>query len=489
MYIASFEKNQAVRIFYIIAALVVAVMIVTAKQDDFIVIGAGIFLAMVSIFPLYLWLAGKSCGLPIWPVFIVSNGITAALPMVQDSKNLADYASVEIITGALTLMGFIILGTVIWLGLTSRRTSPPKTLLMISSRHTKTYLFSFIILGLLFHLNEMGGGFIIFPGNIMQVFRGISVALSTLGIFVLAFYDGKGMLSRWQGIWLLILTVLTIFSAAADLIMATAIIPTAMLIMGYFLGSEKIPWKTLIVILVVASVLHPGKFAMREAYWGEERSSITPQMLPKFYADWFGCGLEQVGVMVGLKDPKLEEKIQSSLLERTGSLHMLLLVQKKSPVDVPFMNGLTYEPIPRLLIPRFLDDQKGLSHTGNILLSVNYGLQTLEQTASTSIAWGLIPEAYANFGYVGVALLAVALSVFYSFATNMAAGVPVTSLRFVLALLIMGAAVKADTMGVFVTSQFQAAAGVTMAAIVLMRRQSNPYAESFSQRRGGGAYG
>ncbi len=51
-----------------------------------------------------------------------------------------------------------------------------------------------------------------------------------------------------------------------------------------------------------------------------------------------------------------------------------------------------------------------------------------------------------------------------------------TSLRFVLGLLILGAATKADTMGVFLTQQFQGIAGVSLAAIVLMRRQTNPFA-------------
>jgi hypothetical protein len=156
---------------------------------------------------------------------------------------------------------------------------------------------------------------------------------------------------------------------------------------------------------------------------------------------------------------------------------MLLLVQKKSPDEVPFLNGLTYAPIPRLLIPRIIDDQKGISHVGNVLLTVNYGVQTIEQTAHTSIAWGLVPEAYANFGYLGVAGLAVLLGLFYGYVTNLSAGVPMTSLRFVLGLLIMGAATKADTMGVFVSSQFQGIVGVSLAAFVLMKRQRNPFAD------------
>jgi hypothetical protein len=88
----------------------------------------------------------------------------------------------------------------------------------------------------------------------------------------------------------------------------------------------------------------------------------------------------------------------------------------------------------------------------------------------------LVPEAYANFGYLGVVALAVFLAMFYSFFTNISVGVPMTSLRFVLGLLIMAAATKADTMGVFITTQFQGIAGVSLAAMVLMRRQANPFA-------------
>ncbi len=72
--------------------------------------------------------------------------------------------------------------------------------------------------------------------------------------------------------------------------------------------------------------------------------------------------------------------------------------------------------------------------------------------------------------------MAVVLAIFYSWMTNISVGVPMTSLRFVLGLLIMGAATRADTMGVFVTSQFQGIVGVSLAALVLMRRQGNPFA-------------
>ena len=230
------------------------------------------------------------------------------------------------------------------------------------------------------------------------------------------------------------------------------------------------------MVLLVASILHPGKFSMRELYWGPDRPAFRLTTLPQFYIDWFRNGFDHFTAMTGLSQAPPREDEVSSLFERSGTLHMLLLVQQKSPNEVPFLNGITYEPIPRLLLPRFLDDDKGISHAGNVLLTVNYGVQTIEQTRGTSIGWGLVPEAYANFGYLGVASLAVVLAMFYSWITNMSFGVPMTSLRFVAGLLIMAAATRSDTMGVFITSQFQGIVGVSMAALLLMRRQGNPFA-------------
>jgi len=225
---------------------------------------------------------------------------------------------------------------------------------------------------------------------------------------------------------------------------------------------------------------------MRNEYWGAEARGVSLTDLPAFYSEWIGYGLNEIGGLSGLMTSAVETKRRSvsdedskpsTLFERSGNLHMLLLVQKATPTIVPFFYGETYAPIPRLLIPRFLDEAKGISHAGNIMMTVAYGLQTREQTASTSIGWGLVPEAYANFGFLGVGMLAVALGLFYSVVTRLGVGVPMTSLRFVAGLLVMSAATSADTMGIFVTSQFQGIVGLSLASLLLMRSQRNPFAD------------
>jgi hypothetical protein len=485
MQVITLERSKTTNLVWLAAAMLGAIMVLTAKQTDPTISAAGVLLAIASLLPFYLWLLGYSHGLPIWPVFALVNGITFALPMVQAPSTLDGYTPIEIIIGGVTMLGFILLGTITWVSMTASSPSAPKTVLMIEREHSLRYLFLFVGAGVVFLINNFVG-FLVLPGNLMQVARGVALSLNAMGLFVLAYYHGRGLLDSGQVVWLTVGVLVTVALSLTSLMLAQAIVPVALTIFGYVLGGNKLPWRVLLGVFIGVALLHPGKYEMRDKYWGPSASGgLTLANLPSFYGEWFGHGFEQVGGLAGVIDGPKGDEGASSAFERAGNIQMLLIVQKKSPGEVPFLNGITYEPIPRLLIPRFIDDQKGISHAGNVMLTVNYGLQTLEQTASTSIGWGLIPEAYANFGYLGVAGLAVVLAAFYAFMTRLTVGVPMTSLRFVLGLIVMAASTKADTMGIFVTTQFQGAVGVTMAALLLMRRQPNPLA--YVQRATAGA--
>lgn len=473
MQLIDLSKTRSTQLFWAMCGFVIAIMILTGKQQDPGVAAAGALLAIVSLFPFYLWMLGWSHGLPIWPVFAAMNGVLAALPMVQAPETLDAYSPAEIIIGGLTLVGFILLGSLFWLAVTGQRNPSPATVLMISREHSERYLFAFIAAGLFFQANQQLW-WVPLPGNTMQIVRGVAMSLNSMGIFVLSYYAGRGLLGRGQIIALVCLSALTAAVIASNLILASAIVPVALLFLGYILGSGKMPWKALALAVGVLVVLQPGKYAMRDLYWGGQQTTAPVLVLPMFYWNWFGYGFEELGKAGAQTE---EEEKATSLFKRAGNIHMLLLVQKKSPDEVPFLNGITYEQIPRLMVPRLIDSEKGSAHAGNILLTVNYGVQSIEVAmGGTSIGWGLVPEAYANFGYLGVGGLAVFLGLFYGYFTRLSSGVPMTSLRFVIGLLIMAAATRADTMGLFITSQFQAIVGVSLAAVMLMRRQTNPLA-------------
>lgn len=474
MQLVSIDSRKAAQFFWVLIGLLFVLVAFTGKQTDPGIAASGVLLVLMSIFPLYLWLMGWSHGLPIWPVFALSNGLSAALPVLQDIDTLDPYSPTEIIVGSMTVVGFILLGTILWLVMTARAPTPPRKVLAISQAHAVRYLLLFVLLGILF-----SSGLLRLPGNLMQVTRGVSMSLSLMAIFVLSFYHGRGVLDRRSLYLMAGGLVVTLAMNLTSLMLAQGFVSVAMAMLGYILGSGKVPWRVLACVFVVVAVLHPGKYQMRERYWGGEATgTLSMQTLPTFYGEWFSSGLSEIGGFSGVVNVRREqEDKKSSAFERGGNIHMLLMVQKKSPDEVPFFNGATYEPIPRLLIPRFLDSNKGISHAGNQMLSVNYGLIELEYVGSVSIGWGLTTEAYANYGYFGVGGLAIFLAVYYSIMTRLTVGVPMTSLRFVLGLLALAAATAQDTMGIFITSQFQGMVGVSLASFFLMRRQPNPYAE------------
>ena len=476
MQIIQVDSGKTTRLFWSLIAVVGAVLFLTTDQSDPGIFAAALVLAVVGLFPFYLWLLGWSHGLPIWPVFCLVNGVGYAATMFQNPEPLADYTSVEIIIGGITAAGFVFVGTLVWISMTSRTPKPPVRVIMIEHRQSLKFLMAFIAFGVVFQFNRTVG-WIPLPGGSVMILRGIALSLATMGLFVLSFYAGKGLLTAGQKWYLGCSAVLLIMFGLGTLMLAQAAIPFAMVVLGYTLGGNKIPWKIVGIGFLVIALLHPGKYEMRNKYWSGGGDGLRPSNAVGFFGEWIGYGLEEVGGLSGVaQTQRKSEDSPTSAFERAGTLHMLLRVQKMSPTEVPFLYGLTYEHVPRMLIPRVIDDEKGISHAGNQILSVNYGLVLIETVNTVSIQWGLVPEAYANFGYLGVGALAVVLAAFYSYITRLTVGVPLTSLRFVIGLLIMAAATTADTMGVFVTTQFQGVMAVSMAALFFMRRQMNPFA-------------
>jgi hypothetical protein len=113
---------------------------------------------------------------------------------------------------------------------------------------------------------------------------------------------------------------------------------------------------------------------------------------------------------------------------------MLLRVQQLTPEYIPYLGGETYALLPEYLVPRFLNPDKTFSQAGLALLNIRYGIQTREGVATTTIGWGIISEAFANFGYVGVVGTAVVFGLLTALFTRWSAGRPPLSLPTLLSV-------------------------------------------------------
>jgi hypothetical protein len=205
---------------------------------------------------------------------------------------------------------------------------------------------------------------------------------------------------------------------------------------------------------------------MRQLFWVEDQSPpLSPWEYPSFIRDWTRIS---AGNVVAAKSEIGEE--EHTLLERASLMQLLLYVEQMTPDEVSFMDGETYAIIPRLLIPRFLDPSKPASHEGTYLLNIHFGFQTREATATTTIGFGLLNEAYANFGYAGVVLLALIMGLNYGGVSRWAESVPVLSFRSLFAIIVANIAFQTEySASVYVTALFQATCALCVVAAIFMR--------------------
>ena len=477
MQLLTIDSGKAKQLFWSMAIVAAAVGVLTVRQTDPVLVGAAILVMIIGLAPFYLWLLGNRHGLPIWPAFSLYACSLAAMPALQKAQALERFSEGAILQGLLTMAGFFIVGTITWLSLTTRDPKPPKTVLMLESGSAIQALLLCILSGVLFQANMLAGWFH-FPGNTMQVARGVAGGLSFLGVFAMAYFHGRGLLKSSVVATYLGLTFLLVCVSLTGLMIANIIQPLALALIGYTLGKGRPPWAVLAVMFILVAILHTGKYNMRDIYIAnpDAAQQISLASLPSFYSEWISHGVTELGGISGVFRSEAEEDSPTTVFERSGNLHMLVLVQTQSPEAVPFLSGATYETIPQMLLPRFLMPNKAISHAGNIMLSVNYGLVDIEGARNVSIGWSLIAEAYANFGYLGVFVLSILLSSGYALATRLSSRVPITSFRFVAGLVVLASVTNENTLGVFVAAQFQAIVGVALASFFLMRRQPNPFA-------------
>jgi hypothetical protein len=269
------------------------------------------------------------------------------------------------------------------------------------------------------------------------------------------------------GLFLLLLIVY-LLSNAATLLLVNALSGLLLVVIAFSLGRRKLPLLPLAALLLVVIPLHYGKAEMRNKYWaGGESATIKPWEYPGLFVEWAGYSWEHLtdSSDKGDADPQ-------SIAQRAGLINLMLMTQDATSKDVPFLNGETYAIIPRLLVPRFLDPEKPASHEGTYLLNIHFGMQTREDTYTTTIGWGLLNEAYANFGLWGVIGLAVVLGCLYGMVARWSMNCPVLSARYLFAILLISIAYQTEfSASVFVTALFQSTVPLLAVAFLLMKRQ------------------
>ncbi len=460
------RKSTLPTVFWTGAGVLVLVLALTAHPQYGESVLAAALIICSALLPCWLWITGRVPGLPLFPMFALTNLGTFAFPLLYEHPIVSLFPPDNQLTGGITVSAFLIVGTFFWQQVGRRPARPLRRCLVLNPARADLFFLATLAFGTAVNAAENGSWFQIAP-EVFTIVRAVAVAMEALGCFVLGFRLGSGALSPQKRIIFKILLAALLLSTLPGLLLVNAMSIVVIGTLGFTLGARRFPWITALLALLVFVFLHAGKGDMREVYWKEDEDPIIqPSAYPSFLAQWATIS---AGNIAHGKTQEGEES--QSLLERASLMQLLLYVEAMTPNEVSYMNGETYALIPGLLVPRIINPQKLTSHEGTYLLNIHYGFQTREATAHTTIGFGLLNESFANFGYVGVALLAVFLGAYYGAVARWARVAPVLSFRSLFAIIVASYAFQSEfSASVYVTAMFQSTCALVAVAALFMSK-------------------
>jgi hypothetical protein len=434
-------------------------------------LAGAVIISVVALVPWYLWVKGTAKGLPIWPMFTLTALWAYALPLVTEHPVVMQFPPFLHLTGSLTIAAFLAVGTIVWLPFVHRLAPSPPRVRVLPIHRGRYLLFVVLCSGLALSFFSNSGS-LDDSGPLFSVVRAFALGLSNLSIFYFGYQMGARQLGVFERKFFIALLFVSVLVSLTSMLLVTGMSMILLAFISYFLGRGSMPLLPLLFTALGFYYLHAGKGNQRDQYWGEVMwRPIALNEYAVFFTDWIEYSNRALGEQLGLaKVYRNDTQTQYKLWERSSLIHLFLYIQYSTPESVPYLNGETYTVIPQLLIPRILLPSKAGSHYGNTVMAVQYGIMEAEDETGTSIGFGLICEAFANFGYLGCFLVPIVLGGATGWITRWCMSVPIMSFRFLFGVLCLGSAFQVEyTAGVLVSSLFQSAVALGAVALAFMR--------------------
>ena len=444
-----------------LATLVVAVIyfVYSAKVENIFHLYLGLAIIILAAVPGLLWAQGSDNGFPVFEVFMLTCANTYAIPLLTGHEKLVLYDDGVLTQAALAIISFQVVAMLaFYLIKALPKTTHFWTEEMISEEKSRflaygmsvTTVYTFV--SLFFRVIPAG-----IEGPARAVFFGIGIACT----FITCRKWGQGTLQKNDRAFFTFNLILQVIMLTSSLFLVGGISILVLGLLGYVAGSRRLPYLALIIFVPIFALLHNGKSQMRAKHWDIGSTRIGIQDLPGFFTEWITYGLETEG--------KKEADTTAKLLERTSLFHIMCLVISQTPEKQPYLFGASYGPIPSQLIPRFFWPDKPTAHISTSMLAVYYGLQSAEDTKKTTIGFGMLTEAYANFGVGGIMGLGFFLGFLFKKLSRWALNSPTLSYGGILLVMLMAWSFQVElTMAIWISSFLQAC--IAMLGIPLLLR-------------------
>ncbi|AFZ35780.1 hypothetical protein Sta7437_2232 [Stanieria cyanosphaera PCC 7437] len=470
------QKSLFLKGFWIFSALSFF-LIITAKVDLLSIFGA-LIIAVAALYPSYLWCCDRAKGLPLFPLLAINYLFTHSFPLIAKNVNVQEYSPTAHFISSLIVASFLVVATFTWLSYVQTSRIDSTKVKEFSKKNIFPFFISILILTIIYQIT-FSSGFLwsILPSSIVSTIRVITSSLAFFAVIIISNLLGKNSLKKNQAYLFLVTLTILIFVSGTSLYLNIPGFYVLFASLGWMLGSGKIPWRLLLISFLIIAFLNIGKGATRHYYWSLRNSGVKPSEYIRVYQNWINNSLKEIQQPAEniLPENMVEKKTKdNSLINRSSVIQMLLKIQTETGTEKPYLWGKTYFIIPQLLIPRILNPNKIRGGEANHILSVYYGLQNYRQTITTSIGWGLLQEAYANFGWLGCMGLGVFLGNLYGWVTRWSMNTSSLSFRFLVSLIFVTLAFKVEvTMGIFISVIFQSLIILSAIRIFLMKTSFN----------------
>lgn len=365
-----------------------------ANVDDVVHLVLGLTIFTLSAVPSLLWAKSGGNRFPVFETILALCANAYALPVLNAREQLAGYRPEVITTASLTVILYQITAILTYI---SMRGQPGRTRFWLESLVTRQ-IEKLIVYGLILSTAYVWiSTFTLWvPSDLESGLRAIFYGIGILCTFVSSQRWGRGEMTQAEKAVLLCTLIPQLIMMSVSLVLIGAMSLTGIALLGYLSGGKRVPWLAMGLTFAVLAVLHTGKTRMREKYWEHAAPAPTFSQLPEFYSEWVDYGLEPTS---GGKT------VSQKMLERTSLMHILCLIVDCTPSRQDYLYGKSYSYVLPQLVPRIFWPDKPRSHVATYQLAIYYGLQDEDATTTTTIAFGLLAEAYANFGMLGAVFL------------------------------------------------------------------------------------
>jgi hypothetical protein len=362
----------------------------TANTSTPVHLFQGLLIFVLSVLPSLLWAKTGGSRFPVFETIMLLCANAYALPLLNAQEQLAGYSEDIITRSGWAVMLYVITAN---LAYHLTRGFPGRshfwTESLIGPKVERSMIYGMAVSTVYVAVSVFTTWI---PNELNSPLRAVFFGVGILCTFICAQRWGRGDMTAEEKTLFVCAMVPQLIFTSISLVLIGALSQIGIALLGYLSGGKRIPWLVIGGVFLVVAVLHTGKSRMREKYWETGLPQPTITQLPAYYAEWFGYGMR----------PSEENKTASrKLLERTSLMHILCLIAAYTPDRQDYLYGATYTHVLPQLIPRFFWPDKPRSHIATYELSIYYGLQREEDTESTTIAFGLLAEAFANFGYFG----------------------------------------------------------------------------------------